>query len=146
MHSQPDEHLVYDEMGRRERSIRRTVSRDGTHQLSAYMPVDHARNHDRRQSDTVRDLAQRRARVSERGRHGVAARVGVDDDTDDQVEGRVGDLQGVQRLCEVLSMGRSLRWGDRRPVRLAVPTCGSFISAMNVKNPTCPGVEVSYRT
>ena len=116
---------------------------DSTYQLGAYVPVDHTRDHDRRQSNAVRDLAQRRPSVAEGRRDGVAARIRVDDDTDDQVEGRISDLQGIQRLRKVLSMQDKVRLCLTSEKRV-IPTLGSFISAMNVKNPTCPGVDVSY--
>lgn len=118
---------------------------DSTYQLGAYVPVDHTRDHDRRQGNAVCNLAQSRPGVAERRRDGVAARVRVDDDTDDQVEGRVCDLQSVQRLCKVLSMRDKVRRCLTSEKR-AIPTLGSFISAMNVKNPTCPRVDVSYHT
>lgn len=68
------------------------------------MPVDHTRDHDSRQSDTIRDLAQCRPGVPKSGRNSIAACIRVDDDTSNQVEGRVRDLQGVQCFREVLSM------------------------------------------
>lgn len=66
-----------------------------THQLGAYVPVDHTRDHDRRQSYTVRYLPQRRPGVSQSRRDSVAACICVDDNADDQVEGRVCYLKGV---------------------------------------------------
>ena len=66
------------------------------------MPVDHACDDDRWERDTVSDLAQDGACVPERGRDGLGACEGVDDDADDNVERGVCNLQKVEGLWEVL--------------------------------------------
>ena len=76
------------------------------HQLGADVPVNDARNNDSRERDAIRDLAQGCARVSQRGRDGLRARVGVDYDADDEIECRVGSLKQVEGLGKVLTSAR----------------------------------------
>lgn len=88
------------------------------------MSVDDTSDHNSRQSNTIRDPPQSRTSVTECRGHRVRTRVRIHDDTDDKIEGRVADLEGVESLGEVLGL---FHLGDEREERDVAGVCEDLV-------------------